>query len=414
MTKSRLSLVALVLSALILAPLSAVHAAGAAIATFVLNARVLDGGQQVVSLTLDVGDEKIDAASLTADTFAVHATATNPYHQLDSSKILGLYDVDRVVTGAHLDGRGRIVVRMTYGPTVKGASTIAYSTQVERNIIANLEYTITQKAPVKTVSGDAVTFASFHQLDVVDPEVDAFALGRSASGLEYGLYTPASASPTSKKPLVLFLHGGGEGGWSGAYDAKLPVLANRGGVSFATKEAQRIFGGAYVVVPQAWTRWLDDASFDYTTKLKKLVDELVRTKNIDRRRIHIIGPSNGGFMAMKMVSTYPRFFATNVPVCPAFNFPGMVFLTDDQIRAMRPTPTWFVQAKNDPVVPYTLNALHAHQVMGNSRLTAYPNVVWGGHEYNGHWSWIQVARNHPSKNGESLWEWMAKTRLKTS
>jgi hypothetical protein len=46
---------------------------------FTLNATVLDGGEQVTSLTLDTNRfGEIDPTSLTTSTVKVHATATNP------------------------------------------------------------------------------------------------------------------------------------------------------------------------------------------------------------------------------------------------------------------------------------------------------------------------------------------------
>jgi hypothetical protein len=68
---------------------------------FVLNAVTLDGGEQVVSLTLGTSRlGPIDPASLTTGTFGVHATATNP--------ITGTvaYDLDRPVTDAQLTDVG--------------------------------------------------------------------------------------------------------------------------------------------------------------------------------------------------------------------------------------------------------------------------------------------------------------------
>ena len=78
---------------------------------------------------------------------------------------------------------------------------------------------------------------------------------------------------------------------------------------------------------------------------------------------------------------------------------------------LRSTPTWFVHATNDPVVDYQATTGRAVRLLGNARLTAYPNVVWNGHEFPGHWSWIYVARNDPqTASGVTIWEWMAKQR----
>jgi hypothetical protein len=43
-------------------------------------------------------------------------------------------------------------------------------------------------------------------------------------------------------------------------------------------------------------------------------------------------------------------------------------------------------------------------------VTLYDHVIWNGHQFAGHWSWIYVARNDPSKNGLHIWQWMAKQR----
>ena len=115
----------------------------------------------------------------------------------------------------------------------------------------DLTYSLTQTAPVRLKSGAAVQLTSFHQGGVVDPEVDAFGAGASRNGLKYRYYAPKkSLRPArSKAPLILFLHGGGEGGWSKASNNDLPLLANRGALAFATTESQQIFKGAYVVAP---------------------------------------------------------------------------------------------------------------------------------------------------------------------
>ena len=43
-------------------------------------------------------------------------------------------------------------------------------------------------------------------------------------------------------------------------------------------------------------------------------------------------------------------------------------------------------------------------------MTLYDHVIWNGHQFNGHWSWIYVARNDPAINGTHIWQWMADQR----
>ena len=80
--------------------------------------------------------------------------------------------------------------------------------------------------------------------------------------MNYRLFSPAGAERWTghgKRPLIVWLHGGGEGGLKSAnyYDNEPQMRANRGALGFSTPEAQRIFDGAYVVAPQAESFWLD-------------------------------------------------------------------------------------------------------------------------------------------------------------
>lgn len=385
--------------------------------TFRLDAETLDGGQQIVSVTLDLpAGTGVDAGSLARDTFAVRAKGVNPYRGAATGRFVGAYDAARTVTGVRLNRAGDVVIDLAHGPDATAAATFGYATDVQRNVPLELTYSITQTKPMRTRNGSPLTLTGFAQGSVRDREVDAFTSGRSASGLAYRAFAPTRGS--GDRPLVVWLHGGGEGGWAQSYDNDLPLVANRGALGFATPQAQRAFDGAYVVAPQAWTRWLDDgAPYDYTRRLKSLIDEFARTHDVDTSRIYVAGASNGGYMASKMASAYPRYFAANVSICPVAVFidkqagTTRTVLTDSQLRRVRSTPTWIVYATNDPVVDPVANGQHMAQVIGNAQVSAYPRVVRDGHEYDGHWTWIYAARNDPkTAGGTSLWEWMADQR----
>jgi predicted peptidase len=340
----------------------------------------------------------------------VHAKGTNPYPSLDPSTVFGTYDQYRTVTGVRLDRDGDIVVSLLSGEDAPAAFTLAWANSVGRNVELDLTYTITQRLPIRA-AGRALTFSSFTQGEVVDPEVDAFDAGAASNGLAYRLYTPDRAERGKARPLIVWLHGGGEGGWEEAYDNDLPLLANRGALGFTTRSAQKIFRGAYVVAPQATDFWLNDAAQGYAAKLKVLVDEVVAANNVDPSRIYVVGASNGGYMTMQMAASYPDSFAAAVPICGVRVFRGDVVITDAELAAMRSTPSWFVAAVNDPVVPYAENTGYAVDFVGNALETAYPDVVWNGHTFNGHWSWIYVAHNDPAIGRTHLYQWMASQRL---
>ncbi len=374
---------------------------------FTLDAQVLDGGQQVVSLTLETSDVDVDAASLAADTFSVHAKGSNPFASL--TDVAG-FDVDREVTGASLNADGDIVIDLGHGFMVPGADTLGWSNEAGRNIQLDLEYTITQNEPVALADGAAVEFSAFAQGALVDAEVDSFASG-SAEGLNYRLFTPDNAA-VSERPLVVWLHGGGEGGWAEAQDNALPLLANRGALGFVTPQAQDIFGGAYVLAPQATDFWMNDAAMGYSAQLKALIDDVVAKQNIDPSRIYVVGASNGGYMTARLGSDYPDYFAAVVPICPAVAYGDTTLLTDDELAVLRDVPTWIVQATSDNVLPYETNGGHMADVVSNALLTTYPDVTADGVTYPPHFSWIYVANNDPvNAAGQHIWQWMAEQKL---
>jgi predicted esterase len=380
----------------------------AATASFTLGARVLDGGEQVTSITIDArGLGAIRPESLSASTFSVHATAHVPAAADPARPVV--YDVDRTVAAATLTGRGRIKLDLVSGFSVSGASTLTYLLGPARNVLLDLTYTITQNAPLRLRNGDSVTITSFRQGPLVDPEVDKFAAGVSREGLNYRLYRPTTGR--GARPLVIWLHGNGEGGFPGYYDNEAQLRANRGAIGPATLEAQAVFGGAYVLAPQVPDTWFNTAQAGYEAKLLSLVRQVSARNRIDQQRIYVMGASAGGFMSMKLVSAYPNAFAALVPTCPAIYIGGSYRMTADEVLRLRDTPTWFVHARNDPVVPYAETSVWAHELLPGSLITLYPDVTWSGVTYNGHWSWIYTARNAPTTDdGISLWTWMSEQR----
>lgn len=89
---------------------------------------MLDGGEQVVAVTLDTSGLGIDPASLTADTFTVHAKATSPVPLASGDVMYSLYDADRVVTGARLV-KGDLVLDLKSGEGQPNAATLGYSSR---------------------------------------------------------------------------------------------------------------------------------------------------------------------------------------------------------------------------------------------------------------------------------------------
>ena len=390
---------------------------------FTLDAQVLDGGEQVTSVTLGTSRlGPIDPRSLATDTFTVHAKATSPIPIDAGDQIFSEYDLDRQVTGVRLDRRGNIVLDLSYGEGQLGGGTLGYIVGKERNVQLDLVYTITQHAPITLRNRHSVTIKSFVQGRLSSPEVDVFGHRISGSGMKYRLYEPdhdadrrsgGPAGPRGKRPLVVWLHGGGEGGLlpDNYYDNETTLRANRGALGFATPAAQRIFSGAYVVAPQSTSYWMEDGP-RFAPLISEIIRDIVRRYPIDRERIYLAGCSNGGYMTMEMTSVYPELFAAAVPICgvvQSLEPGGPRLITDSQLRAID-TPTWLVASRDDTTVPPEPNTIHAHDLIPGSLITLYDHVIWNGYQFPGHWSWIYVARNDPSIRGTHVWQWMAHQR----
>jgi len=230
----------------------------------------------------------------------------------------------------------------------------------------------------------------------------------------------------------IWLHGGGEGGT----DPSIAMIANKA-TNYASEEIQSIFGGAYVLVPQTPTFWMQSASGDYTRgkendiyneALMGLIEEYVKDHSgIDVNRIYVGGCSNGGYMSLKLLLLYPDYFAAAYISALAYH---EKYITDEHIESIKNKPIWFVHSKDDPVTKpdETVVPLY-HRLMGagatNVHFSYYDHVtdlsgVYGGKEYryNGHWSWIYSHANHADFDFDgkpvmvegmpvTLMEWMA-------
>lgn len=187
----------------------------------------------------------------------------------------------------------------------------------------------------------------------VCPQLDGWDNGQMDSGdmrLKYGYYTPKAQG---KLPLVIWLHGAGEGG----QDPKIAYTGNKA-VNISSAEIQGKLGGAaWVLVPQCPTVWMDDGKEQlgrsnisiYSDALKQCIDGFVeaREERIDRDRIYIGGCSNGGFMTVRMVIDNPGYFAAAFPACEAFFNEN---ITDAMVAQLKTQPMWLVHAKGDELV----------------------------------------------------------------
>lgn len=172
--------------------------------------------------------------------------------------------------------------------------------------------------------------------EVIIKDVDSFR-AIEENGVHYRLYEPEAFGP---RPLVLFLHGGGECG----EDNLIQLTGTLGALRLAEKWPEM-----YVMAPQApagaltmeenfevmkkrgnpfrvemgmtpfalkgergWNR-------DYLGKVADIIRKMIADGKVDRRRVYVIGMSMGGGGTINMVSVAPDLFAAAAPICPSMN-----------------------------------------------------------------------------------------------
>ena len=391
------------------------------IISYSLNAKVFDYGQNIVSIEIDTKGQgkNIQNKQIDKDTFKVFAKGTLPKDAGivldDKTKSLGTFEVEREIENIFVNDKGNIVINLKYGKDVAGANTLSYVTgDVSRNVLMDLEYRVEQK---KGIKGYKAGF--YRQGKIVDEEADKFVAAKSKSGVNYQYFKPVNKDDGKKHPLIIWFHGNGEGGYKDYRNNVSQKLANRGAVAFAEDKTQKIFGGAYVVAPQADDTWYNNYTKGYIKSVKAMIDEFASENNVDKNRIYIFGASAGGYMSFRMMIEYPDYFAafsTSAAALDKAAISGGVATTAQDLMKIRNKPLWMVHAQNDPTISYENTSKRVYDVLSKygAILSSYPNVKIGETEYNGHWSWIYSLRNMPvNDKGEHLFEWMARQNLKT-
>ena len=224
--------------------------------------------------------------------------------------------------------------------------------------------------------------------------------------LTYASYEPWSLKGDGvANPLVIWLHGGGEGG----IDVSITLLGNEV-VSLIRPEIQSHFTteggekGAYVLSVQCPTMWMGTSKgFGhgeypslYADVLKSCIDSFVdQHPDVDRNRIYLGGCSNGGYMTMHMLMRNPRYFAAAYPTCEAYIDK---YISETEIQALAEENIWFVQSFDDTTVAAATHCIPTFQRLvkagaKNVWMSMFESVVGmddPGMPIMGHFAWCYV------------------------
>jgi predicted peptidase len=131
---------------------------------------------------------------------------------------------------------------------------------------------------------------------------------RDAAGKEfkYVLFVPYDYQGDKPYPLILYLHGSGEGGT----DGQKPV---RVGLGPAIRKQEKTFP-FLALFPQT-RRWDWDVNAEDSRLALAILDEVAQTYRVDPKRVYLTGMSSGGDGTWAFAIKDPRRWAAIVPVC---------------------------------------------------------------------------------------------------
>ena len=379
-------------------------------------------GVNKVILALNDTTSKVNAAEYTV--YASRKLSTGSIADPDTKReIVTAYVSDE--NGARVRTGKNITLVLSVGPQLPISSPFQYL-RSKGNVWVDYSLTIVQ--PKTGQIWDTST-------GKIMPLIDQFDLtGKYVFNekltMSYATFTPKVKK--DKAPLIIWLHGGGEGGT----DPTVPLLGNKA-ANYAAEGIQSIFEGAYVLSPQCPGAWMHNTqgvgtqgkdNDIYNEGLMALIKDYVKANpGIDPSRIYVGGCSNGGYMALKLILLYPDYFAAGYISALAYR---SEYIADSDIQKIKNVPIWFVHAKDDRTTIPDLTVVPVFDRLRkagakNVHFTYYDHVnditnFYGGKgfEYNGHWSWVYLHENLPRTdldgspvrvNGKpvTIMEWMA-------
>lgn len=199
------------------------------------------------------------------------------------------------------------------------------------------------------VFGCSVSAGALSVSGGIEPIKEQFVFGEGPAvngySVDYRCFSPVKENDSSKYPLVVWLHGMGDGKSDGVQVKKSNIAY------WASDEFQARFepsGGAFILAARSREEDGIYWSNEMIEPLRAAIDEFIAENkdNIDLSRIYVGGYSMGGKMTLKMAIAYPGMFAAAFPICPAWS-PSAELAAN-----LADVPMWFISSTRDPLVNY--------------------------------------------------------------
>ena len=202
----------------------------------------------------------------------------------------------------------------------------------------------------------------------------------------YLKYTPATATPDEKLPLIIYMHGAGERGNTDG--SQVDLVSTHGYFKYIKqgKEYPVMMVAPQCPVGQYWGSYIES--------LNRFLDHVIAENNVDTDRIYLTGNSMGGTATWLWALDNAERFAAIAPICgEGISWYGGR-LSELPIRAFHGDSDTVVSPHQSLAM---VSAINRYSKKGNASLTLFPGV-----EHN---SW------DPAYNDELI-EWFLEQRTK--
>ncbi len=362
-----------------------------------------DWGPQVNKVVIGLPQATKEVNSTDYEVFVTRSSSLGEIPAAQSSgKRTVVYAYPSDENGNRVEEGKHATLVLAVSPINPLGSAIQYLRMGNRSSNVWIDYGVTV---VDTKSGSSWNEEDGRIRTVVDEFDLAGRFTHAGTTLSYAAFTPKNL--TAKAPLIIWLHGGGEGGT----DPTIALMGNKA-FNYASTEIQTLFGeGAFVLVPQTPTFWMQAAEGNtrgqvndvFNEALFALIQDYVKNNPaVDPTRIYIGGCSNGGYMSLKLILEHPEYFAAGYISALAYS---NEYVTDAMVQKIKNVPMWFVHSKDDQVTKPDETVVPLYDRLkkagaSNVHFSYYDHVVdvtgfYGGadYRYNGHWSWIYSHAN---------------------
>lgn len=205
--------------------------------------------------------------------------------------------------------------------------------------------------------------------------------------MTFRMKSPANFEEGKTYPLIIFLHGKGDGGTDNSRHMYKSLIESID--KFVNEDC-------YVLLPQAgsksdWTEKGNNSGLIYN----KMLNTVLASNAVDMQRIYLTGMSMGGYGTMYQAFNHAEIYAAAMPLCGYYE---MEYFKD--MSALKDMPIWLSHGLLDNVIPWTntLNLYNALVVGGNSDVhvtyieDGYHDITSAFYNDAAVWEWLMAKR----------------------